>query len=99
MRSVLLSFLAVALFLSCAHQPDSSGGRLAEVEAPWVADCTRLGVINETADAGDPFPFSATQKMIRRVKARAAQLGATHLVWLHKTRLSGSAEAYRCPAQ
>ncbi len=99
MRSVFLSLAALALFLSCAHQPETSSGRLAEVEAPWVVDCTRVGVINETADAGDPFPFSATQKMIRRVKARAVQLGATHLVWLHKTRLSGSAEAYRCPAQ
>lgn len=90
--------LAGVSIMGCAHSEDPYAGRFNEVPAELVSGCELIGVINETANAGDPFPWLATKKMIQRVKSRAVDLKATHLVWLHKTEQSASAEAYRCPA-
>lgn len=72
--------------------------QLIEVDSQLVSGCALVGVISENADAGNPFPYMATRDMIYKVKTRAVKLGATHLVWLHKTKLAGTAEAYRCPS-
>jgi hypothetical protein len=96
MRFFLLSILLGCALVGCAHLKNPHDGQLLEVEAQLVTGCAMVGVISETADAGNPFPFAATNKMNHRVKQRAMELGATHLVWLHKTNLSAAAEAYRC---
>jgi hypothetical protein len=69
---------------------------LIETEKPMVADCRFLGMISETADAGNPFPLAAETNMVLRVRERAGQMGATHIVWLHKTATMAAAETYRC---
>ena len=87
----------IIFFLSgCARYLDASYSDIVETEEALVTDCSRLGVITETADADDPVAWMATRRMIFRVKERAAQLGATHLVWRHKTATSATAEAYGC---
>jgi hypothetical protein len=70
---------------------------LLETEKKLVSACKMVGVISETADAGNPFAAAARQNMILRVRERAGMLGATHIVWLHRTATSAAAEAYRCP--
>ncbi len=70
--------------------------QLSEVQAQLVVDCDMLGLVAETADADKLFPYFARREMVRRVKARANQLGATHIVWLHKTNESAAAQTYRC---
>lgn len=98
MRNLLFFLVVGTWVVGCAHPKDPYDGRLNEVEPQLVSGCLLVGVIDENADAADPFPHLATSKMISRVKARAIQLRATHLVWLHKTSLSAAAEAYQCPA-
>ncbi len=68
-----------------------------EAEKEQVSGCAMLGVVSETADAGNPIPIAAKQNMIFKVRERAGQLGATHIVWLHKTSHMATAEAYDCP--
>ena len=97
MPRLLFFILAGLLTMGCAHSKDPYDGRLTEVAPELVSGCSLINVISENANAGDPFPWLATKKMIQRVKARAVQLRATHLVWLHKTELAAAAEAYRCP--
>jgi hypothetical protein len=70
--------------------------QLSEVQAQQVADCDMLGMVAETADADTLFPYFARREMVQRVKARASQLGATHIVWLHQTNESAAAQTYRC---
>jgi hypothetical protein len=53
-------------------------------------------MLAETADAADPFDIWAAQSMYKRIRDRALDLSATHIVWLHKTDHSAAAEAYRC---
>lgn len=98
-KLLFLGILVGIGIMGCAHSEDPYAGRFDEVPPELVSDCDLIGVINENANAGDPFPWLATKKMILRVKERAVQLQATHLVWLHKTELSASAEAYRCPSK
>lgn len=97
MKYIFFSLLAGCLLMGNSPQ-DPNPRQLIEVEAQLVADCTKVGVLTETADAASPFPVTSTKRMIQRLKARAVQLGATHLVWLHKTNLAAAAEAYRCPS-
>jgi len=70
---------------------------LLEAEKQQVNGCDMLGVVSETADAGNPISIAAKQNMIFKVRERAGQLGATHIVWLHKTSNMATAQAYDCP--
>ena len=70
--------------------------QLSEAQAQEVAGCDTLGLVAETADADKLSPYLARREMVRRVKARASQLGATHIVWLHQTNESAAAQTYRC---
>jgi hypothetical protein len=89
--------LAVLTGLSaCTVWRGTGYSHLIETEAQMVGDCVLVSTITETASAENPFPIDAKIAMIRRVKDRAVQLDATHLVWLHQTYSSAAAQAYRC---
>ncbi|MFZ1983522.1 MAG: hypothetical protein WAU91_03860 [Desulfatitalea sp.] len=88
-------FLAGALLTGCTHFKDPFP-QLIETQAQLVAGCDLLAVIAETADADRISAYLARREMVKRVKARAVQLGATHIVWLHSTNESATAQAYRC---
>ncbi|MBI5895236.1 MAG: hypothetical protein HZB24_04230 [Desulfobacterales bacterium] len=72
---------------------------MAETQPQRVAGCDRLAMVAENADADKLFPYFARKEMVKRVKARAVELGATHIVWLHQTNGSAAAEVYRCRAE
>ena len=98
MRYVLCFVVFGLTFWGCSHHwvqepyPD-----ILEAEKPQIAGCTMLGILSETADAANPWSFAAKGNMIFKVRERAGQLGATHIVWLHKTGNMATAEAYDCP--
>jgi len=97
MRPLYLLVVALVGLAGCSHV-QSTGPELIETQPQLVQQCRMLGVIAETADADKIIQFRAAQEMVRNVRARAAQLGATHIVWLHKTGDSAAAQAYWCPA-
>jgi hypothetical protein len=88
-----LTGLIVLLMLitGCASQ-----GTLVETQEPLVAGCRMLGVISETANAAIVSSYAARRIMLDRVEERALQLGATHIVWLHRTDHAAAARTYRC---
>ncbi|MBR9979803.1 MAG: hypothetical protein KFF50_02120 [Desulfatitalea sp.] len=96
MRFFSLVIMSALLLAGCAAI-QGTGGRLVDTQASLVAHCESLGLVAETADAGHVSAIWARRTMLRAVRARAEQLGATHLVWRHKTDSSAAAQAYRCP--
>lgn len=96
MRPIFPVLLAVLGLTACAVWRGTGYPQLTEAEAQQVSDCVLVATITESADAVNPFPIDAKVAMIRRVKDRAVQLNATHLVWLHQTYTSAAAQAYRC---
>jgi hypothetical protein len=86
------------VFMGCAYVEALSDPYpdLVETQAPLIAGCEMLGLVSESADADQILSAAARRDMLIQVKARAVQLGATHIVWLHKTDVSAAAEAYRC---
>jgi hypothetical protein len=99
MRPCLLWVLLALLPVSgCGQWIGAPCPDVTDVEKRQVSACEMVGMVSETADAGNPFAFEAEAKMILEVRRRAAALGASHIVWLHRTATSAAAEAYRCPA-
>jgi len=99
MKYTLTPVMFVALIaLSGCAQFRNVYPQLNETQASLVADCQRLGVIVETANADHLSVYMARRSMENRVRERAVQLGATHIVWLHRTDTSATAQAFRCEA-
>jgi hypothetical protein len=94
------TILAAGLLLTgCSHIEEPFKDpfpQLTETQSQLVAGCDMLAVITETANADSLSVYLARREMVKRVKARAVQLGATHIVWLHNTNDSAAAQAYRC---
>ncbi len=94
----MLKYIGIAIALlwlvGCAHAVEPP--ELTETEPQLVTGCLQLGVLTETADAANPFPIIATRRMVDQVKERARHLGATHIVWLHKTDIAATAEVFNC---
>lgn len=102
MKKVIFIFIAVvgAWMAGCAHLPNPFRDpfpNLVETQPQLVAGCDMLGTVTETADADRISDRMAKRAMLNKVRERATQLGATHLVWLHRTDASATAQAYRCP--
>lgn len=98
-----MKFLFIILMVGLAvggcsyHLYDEPYPDILEAEKQQVRNCTMLGVLSETADAANPWSLAAQQNMIFKVRERAGQLGATHIVWLHRTSTMATAQAYQCP--
>jgi hypothetical protein len=93
------SFIALPVVLLClggCAQFQNVYPELVESEASLVAGCQPLGMISETANADHLSAYMARRGMENRARERAFQLGATHIVWLHRTDTSAALQAYRC---
>ena len=98
MRFIIMLILLLTSLWGCSyHWFEEPYPDILEAERQQVTGCILLGVVSETADAANPWSIAAKQNMIFRVRERAGQLGATHIVWLHKTGSMATAEAYDCP--
>jgi len=96
-RLILTSLICTVLWGCSLHLYQEPYPDILEAEKQQVAGCAMLGVVTETADAANPWSLAAEQNMVFRVRERAGQLGATHLVWLHQTGTMATAEVYQCP--
>jgi hypothetical protein len=67
-----------------------------------MAGCDCIGTFAETSnpgreDGGVIKHYADTTGVKQRVLQRAAQAGATHVVWMHSYSIAAAAQAYRCP--
>jgi hypothetical protein len=65
-------------------------------EEPMVKDCEFVATISETTDPGRILDNYRPPQHQNKVLQRAANLGATHIVWVYDYRMGSSAIAYRC---
>ena len=65
-------------------------------EEPMVTDCEFVANISETTDPGRILDNYRPTEHQDEVLQRAANLGATHIVWVYNFRIGSSADAYRC---
>ncbi len=105
-RSFAIATLSIALMLqmySCATIPetenkqlDQLAQQLVETDERMVQACRNLGSVSRSADMDKLFAVHLTNRNIQAVKRQAAQLGATHIVWLYRYKSSAAAQAYSC---
>lgn len=65
-------------------------------EESMVKGCEHIATLSETRDPGrilDNYRPAEHQDVLLK---RAANLGATHVVWLYDYRVGSAADAYRC---
>jgi hypothetical protein len=96
MKAFILSLALVWLLAGCTYIYKDPAPDLVEAEAAQVAGCRKLGVISDTADAGNLSAYDAAYRMVSNIKTRAVRMGATHIVWLRKSELSATAVVYQC---
>ena len=65
-------------------------------EEPMVQDCAYLATLSEMTDPGRRLDNYRSPENQDEVLERAANLGATHIVWVYDFRIGSAAEAYRC---
>ena len=65
-------------------------------EEPMVQDCAYVATLSEMADPGRRLDNYRPSEHQAEVLERAANLGATHVVWVYDYQIGSSAVAYRC---
>lgn len=65
-------------------------------EESMVQDCEYIATLTETADPGKLFNYYQPQETEDKILKRAANLGATHIVWVYDYAMGSAAVAYRC---
>ncbi len=65
-------------------------------EEPMVRNCEFVGTISEITDPGRILDNYRPTEHQDEILQRAANLGATHIVWEYNYRIGSSANAYRC---
>ena len=61
-----------------------------------VQDCEYVATISETADPGRILDNYRPTEHQDEALQRAANLGATHIVWVYDYRIGSAGMAYRC---
>lgn len=103
---IVITIVSVVLILqaySCTTIPepenqqyDQLAQELVETDERMVQNCRNLGSVSRSADMDKLFGYHLSNKNIQIVKRQAAQLGATHIVWLYQYKNSAAALAYSC---
>jgi hypothetical protein len=65
-------------------------------EESMVQDCEYVTTLSETADPGKSFYNYLSRESQDKILTRAANLRATHIVWVYDYRMGSAAIAYRC---
>lgn len=105
-QPIAIAILSVVLILqafSCTTIPEPENQhleqlaqQLIETDERMVKNCKNLGSVSRTADMNKFFGYHLARRNIQLVKQQAAQLGATHIVWLYQYKNSAAALAYSC---
>ncbi|GAG00998.1 unnamed protein product [marine sediment metagenome] len=88
-----LLWLISALFIAACTQT-LPAVKVAEEE--MVQDCEYVATISETADPGRILDNYRPTEHQDEALQRAANLGATHIVWVYDYRIGSAGMAYRC---
>lgn len=103
MRAPLSLVALLALFLiGCAATPvTDAGGRVQDLDPRSAIHCQYLGDVSESEYSGMLFASRGLEGARAKVRNRAAEMGATHVVWgsiaAGGAVQTASAKAYRCP--
>lgn len=93
-----LGFLCLLVFLTgCVLKPSYRAQQIRPAYPEMVVDCTLLGGVTGTSDIA--YTEYGLQKAKYEALDKAAQLGATHIVWTEltdKIRATAQGRAYRC---
>lgn len=65
-------------------------------EESMVQNCEYVATLSETSDPGGLFSNYQSQTTRNKILSRAANLRATHIVWVYDNRTGSAAVAYRC---
>jgi predicted CoA-binding protein len=65
-------------------------------EESMVQDCERIATLSEITDTGRVLDNYRPPEHQDEILQRAANLGATHIVWIYDYRIGSAAVAYRC---
>jgi hypothetical protein len=65
-------------------------------EESMVQNCEYVATLSETTDPGKFFYNYLPQESQDKILVRAANLRATHVVWVYDYRVGSAAVAYRC---
>jgi hypothetical protein len=65
-------------------------------EESMVQDCEYVATLTETSDTGQLFNYYHPQETEDKILVRAANLRATHIVWVYDYPMGSAAVAYRC---
>lgn len=105
-RPLSIALFCSALMLqaaSCATVPDPETQHLDQLaqqlvvtDERMVQTCKNLGSVSRSADIQQLFGYHLESRNIQAIKRQAAQLGATHIVWLYRYKSSAAAMAYSC---
>ncbi len=86
-------WLIIAVYLTACIQTLPA---VKVAEKQMVEDCEFVATISETTDPGRILDNYRPTDHQDEVLQRAANLGATHIVWVYNYRIGSSANAYRC---
>ena len=65
-------------------------------EESMMQDCERIATLSETTDPGRVLDHYRPTEHQDEILQRAANLGATHIVWVYDYRIGSAGVAYRC---
>ena len=105
-QPLAIAILSTAIILqaaSCTTVPDPETQRLDQLaqqlvvtDERMVQTCKNLGSVSQSADIQKLFGYHLEKRNIQAIKRQAAQLGASHIVWLYRYKSSAAALAYSC---
>ena len=88
----LILLIGIIYFLGCTKTIPA----VKIAEEPMVQDCAYVATLSETADPGRRLDNYRPSEHQAEVLERAANLGATHVVWVYDFQIGSAAVAYRC---
>lgn len=91
MQKLILIILTV-LIAACAKTLPA----VKVAEESMVQECEYVATLSETTDSGNLFYNYESQASRDKILMRAANLRATHVVWVYDYRMGSAAVAYRC---
>ena len=89
---MLMLLISIVFFHACTKTIPA----VKIAEEPMVQDCAYVATLSETADPGRPLNNYRPSEHQAEVLERAANLGATHVVWVYDFQIGSAAVAYRC---
>ena len=89
---MLMWLISIVFFLGCTKTIPA----VKIAEESMVQDCAYVATLSETADPGRPLDNYRPSEHQAEVLERAANLGATHVVWVYDFQIGSAAVAYRC---